>query len=89
MEIELNPQTQKQAVASIQQYFEENMDEPIGEMKAGLLLRFFVEEIGPAIYNKAIEDAQTRIHLRTADLTGELYVDEFEYWIKAKGKRTR
>lgn len=89
MEIELNPQAQKQAVASIQQYFEENMDEPIGEMKAGLLLRFFVEEIGPAIYNKAIEDAQTRIHLRTADLTGELFVDEFQYWIKAKGKRTR
>lgn len=82
--IELNPQTQKQAIASIQQYFEENMDEPIGEMKAGLLLRFFLEEIGPVLYNKAVEDAQTRMQLRLSDLTGELYQDEFQYWTKNK-----
>jgi len=30
------------------------MSEPIGDLPAGLLLNFFVEEIGPAIYNHAI-----------------------------------
>ena len=87
MEIELNPQAQKQAVASIQQYFQENMDEPIGEMEAGLLLRFFVEEIGPAIYNQAVKDAQARIQLQLSDLTGDLYADEFQYWPRSEAKR--
>ena len=89
MKIELAEQARKEAIASIQQYFEVNMPEPIGQLPAGLLLDFFIEEIGPAIYNKAIADAQTRIQQRTADLEAELYVDEFQYWPKLAAKRSK
>ena len=65
------------------------MPEPVGQLPAGLLLDFFIEEIGPAIYNKAIADAQTRIQQRTADLEAELYVDEFQYWPKLAAKRSK
>ena len=50
MKIELSAQAQKDAVGSIQRYFEVNMPEMIGELPAGMLLNFFLEEIGPAIY---------------------------------------
>jgi len=63
------------------------MTEPIGEMPAGLLLNFFVEEIGPAIYNSAIRDAQAQMQQGVADLDGELYSDEFQYWPKIDAKR--
>jgi len=88
--IELAKEARAQAIASIQQYFAENLD-PIGNMPAGLLLNFFLEEIGPAIYNQAIADAQARIVSRAGDLTGELFVDEFQYWPRqaAKHKRPR
>ena len=89
MKIELAEQARKDAIASIQQYFEGNMPEPIGQLPAGLLLDFFVEEIGPEIYNKAITDAQTRIQQRAADLEAELYVDEFQYWPKLAAKRSK
>ena len=89
MKIELAEQARKDAIVSIQQYFEVNMPEPIGQLPAGLLLNFFVEEIGPAIYNKAITDAQTRIRQRAADLEAELYVDEFQYWPKLAAKRSK
>ena len=89
MSIELSKQARVDAIASIQQYFEENMPEPIGEMKAGLLLNYFLEEIGPAIYNKAIADAQTRMQQRIADLPGDLYEDEFQYWPRAAARRKR
>lgn len=89
MKIELAEQARKEAIASIQQYFEVNMPEPIGQLPAGLLLDFFVEEIGPAIYNKAIADAQTRIQQRAADLEAELYVDEFQYWPKLAAKQSK
>jgi uncharacterized protein (DUF2164 family) len=89
MSVELSKQARTDAVASIQQYFERNLPEPIGELQAGLLLDFFVEEIGPAIYNKAIADAQARLTLRVADLSGELYEDEFQYWPRVDAKRAR
>jgi uncharacterized protein (DUF2164 family) len=89
MSIELSKEARADAVASIQQYFERNLPEPIGEMPAGLLLNFFLEEIGPAIYNKAIEDAQARLAVRVADISGELYEDEFQYWPRVDAKRAR
>ncbi len=89
MSIELSKEARADAVVSIQQYFERNMPEPIGELPAGLLLNFFLEEIGPAIYNKAIADAQARLAVRVADLSGELYEDEFQYWPRVEAKRAR
>ena len=89
MSIELSNQARGDAIASIQRYFEENMTEPIGELPAGLLLNYFVEEVGPAIYNQAIADAQARLQQRVADLDGELYEDPFQYWHKSKAKRSK
>jgi uncharacterized protein (DUF2164 family) len=89
MSIELSKEARAESVASIQQYFDRNMPEPIGELPAGLLLNFFLEEIGPVIYNKAIADAQSRLAVRVADLSGELYEDEFQYWPRTDVKRAR
>lgn len=85
--IELPQQTRADAIQSIQQYFEQNLPEPIGELAAGLLLDYFLEEIGPAIYNKAISDAQQRLQQRVSDLDGELFADPFQYWPRQAAKR--
>ena len=85
--LELSKQQRAAAIASLQRYFEENLPEPIGDLPAGLLLNFIVEEIGPIIYNQAIADAQTRLMQRVTDLSGELYADEFQYWPRADARR--
>lgn len=85
--IEIPKQARAEAITSIQRYFQENMPEPIGDLAAGLLLNYFVEEIGPAIYNQAIADAQARIQQRLSDLEGELYAPEFQYWPNIDRKR--
>ena len=56
-------------------------------MPASLLLNFFLEEIGPAVYNQAIADAQERMQMQIADLHGELYADALQYWPKIDAKR--
>jgi uncharacterized protein (DUF2164 family) len=89
MSIELSKQFHEDAVASIKRYFEENLPEPIGDLPANLLLNFLLEEIGPAIYNQAIKDAATRLQRHVADLEGELYEDEFQYWPRAEAKRRK
>ena len=85
--IELDKKEREQAISSIKRYFEEELPEPIGDLPAGLLLNFFLEEIGPVIYNRAIGEAQTRMAGRVADLNGELFADEFQYWTRVDAKR--
>ena len=89
MSIELTKQTREDAVVSIKRYFDENLPEPIGDLPAGLLLNFIIEEIGPAIYNQAIKDAATRLQQRVADLEGELYEDELQYWPRTESRRRK
>jgi uncharacterized protein (DUF2164 family) len=84
--IELPPQTRADAIASLKRYFDENL-EPMGDLPAGLLLNYILEELGPVIYNRAIHDAQARLTQRVADLDGELYADEFQYWPRQAAKR--
>lgn len=84
--IELSKQARADAIASMRRYFEENLD-PIGELPAGLLLNFFLEEIGPAVYNRAIADAQARLQRHALELSDELYSDEFTYWPRLDAKR--
>ena len=85
-EIELEKREREQALASIKRYFEEEL-EPIGDLPAGLLLNFVLEEIGPVIYNRAVADAQARMASRVSDLNGELFSDEFQYWTRVDAKR--
>lgn len=89
MSIELSKQARAEAIASIQRYFQENMPEPIGNMGAGLLLNYFVEEVGPVIYNQAIADAQARMQQRLLDLEGDLYAPEFQYRPSIDRKRKK
>ncbi|HEU4776131.1 MAG TPA: DUF2164 domain-containing protein [Telluria sp.] len=88
MTIEISSESTNAAIGSLQRYFAENMDEPIGSLEAGSLLSFFLKEIGPVIYNKAIADAQARLQERVAELDVEVYEEEFSYWAKGrKGQR--
>lgn len=82
MTIELSKEDRAQAIASIERYFRQHMDEPIGNVAAGGLLGFLLEEIGPSIYNKGVADAQERLQARVAELDFEVHEAEFAYWRK-------
>jgi uncharacterized protein (DUF2164 family) len=87
--MEMTKQARAAAVASVQRYAEVNLPEPLGELAAGLLLDFFLEEVGPVVYNKAVADVQERMQQRVLDLSGELFADEFQYWARAEARLKR
>ncbi|HEV3429252.1 MAG TPA: DUF2164 domain-containing protein [Paraburkholderia sp.] len=89
MPIELPEDERAAAIASIQRYFEANMEEPIGNIAAGGLLAFFLEEIGPAVYNRAIAEAQERMQARIVELDIDLHEEPFQYWRKFEAPRRR
>jgi len=87
MTIEIAREARQQAVASIERYFQENMEEKIGNIAASALLGFFLDEIGPLVYNKAVADVQERLGARVAELDIEFHEDEFDYWRKVQKAR--
>jgi len=82
MSIELSKPDREQAIASIERYFAENMDEAIGNLGAQQLLDFMLQEIGPLAYNKAVADVQKRLQERIAEIDIEVQEDAFQHWLK-------
>lgn len=87
MAIEIDKDARKEAIASIERYFEENMSQKIGNIAAGALLGFFLEEIGPLVYNQAVAEVQERLQARIMEVDIELHEDPFQYWRKYERAR--
>ena len=85
MAITLAPETKKQVLASIKRYVAENLEQEIGDLQAGFLLDYFLEEIGPSVYNRAIGDAQAYLHERVSDLEGVCFEQELGYCVAPRG----
>jgi uncharacterized protein (DUF2164 family) len=82
MSLKLPDETERQLVSSIKRFFDEEMDEPVGDLKALRVLDFCLREIAPSVYNQAIADAQAYLTDSVADLSGTRYEAEFDYWSK-------
>lgn len=89
--IELDPEDRKRAIASIQRWCEANLEEPVGNIAAGGLLGYLLEEIAPLVYNRAVADVQERLQMRVAEVDIEVHEEPFTYWQKfdAAGKPRR
>jgi uncharacterized protein (DUF2164 family) len=87
MAIELEKEARKEAIASIERWFQEERDERVGNIVAGALLGFFLEEIAPTVYNRAVADVQERLRMRVDGLEIEVHEDEFGYWRKRQPRR--
>jgi uncharacterized protein (DUF2164 family) len=80
--IELPKDARQQAIVSIERYFREHMEEPIGNVAAGGLLGFFLEEVAPAVYNQAVRDVQERLRVRIDEIDIDVHEEEYGYWRK-------
>ena len=60
-------------VKRIQLYFREELDQDLSQFRADFLLDFFIEEIGPHFYNRALLDAQAVIDERIDTIRDALY----------------
>lgn len=57
----------------IQLYFNDELDQDIGQFPAQFLLEFFTEEVGPYFYNRGLSDAQAVLEARVESITEALY----------------
>lgn len=83
--IELTREARDEAIASLQRYVEEELGQRIGNIAAGAMLGYILEEIGPSIYNRGVADVQEKLLVRVQEVDIEAHEDEFCYWRKRDG----
>lgn len=71
--IELSKEEKAELIARIQHYFNRELDQPIGLLKAEFVLEFFAKEVGAAYYKKGLEDAQVALARRMDDFSEDVY----------------
>ena len=76
MRIKLSEERRRDLIAAIRGWYDEQMEEDIGDLKARLILDFFLKTLGPQVYNQAVKDAAAFVQDKLIDLEGELYEPE-------------
>ena len=64
----ISDEKRQQAIDDLIYFFESERSEKIGLIAAEQLLDFFLENIGPDVYNSGLSDAKTAIAKRMEDL---------------------
>jgi uncharacterized protein (DUF2164 family) len=73
MNLKIPKEQKMQIISLIQQYFRDERGEEIGDLAAEFLLDFMIKQIGPFIYNQAVEDVQYVFNQRMASLAEDVY----------------
>ena len=84
MAIELTKEETASIVPSLQKYFREELDHELSEMRAKMVLSYFLKEIGPFAYNKGVKDAESFFRGKVEDLTATCFQDGLTYWVKKR-----
>ena len=75
MPVEVSDERRGELLKLIQAFFAEHLDDDIGDLKARLVLDFFMKQMAPLVYNQALNDAAAFMQDKAVDLEGELFVE--------------
>ena len=87
MTLELDRETLQQLIPHVRRYCAERMEHEIGQLEAEFLIEFFVSQLAPVIYNRAIRDAQAVLQERVTELDAILFAVEEDYFERAAPRR--
>lgn len=78
MGIKLSDERRDLLVEEVQQLFSEEFERDLSPFQAARLIDFFLAQVGPPVYNQAVEDARAFMLGKLQDLDGEVYEPEFQ-----------
>jgi uncharacterized protein (DUF2164 family) len=87
MNIPLSKDQKADVIESIRRFAAEELDLEMSEIRAGLLLEYFLEEIAPLAYNQGVEDARSHLARLAEDLPGTCFEEPLRYWAAQEGPR--
>ena len=66
--IKVTKEQRDEMIAAIKHYFLKSTEEEIGDLQAGLMLDFILEELAPEFYNQGVSDSYTYMKDAIEDL---------------------
>lgn len=66
--IKLTKEKRAEMISYIKNYFYNEREEELGELAAGLILDFIIEELAPEFYNQGVYDSYTYMSDRIEDV---------------------
>ncbi|WGM30906.1 DUF2164 domain-containing protein [Brevundimonas sp. NIBR11] len=74
--IVFSKEEQADLIPRIKAFVRDELDTDIGDLQASMLLDFFTEKMGHAVYNRAVYDAQALIAAKADEMAEALYTLE-------------
>ncbi|KPK65022.1 MAG: hypothetical protein AMS21_05845 [Gemmatimonas sp. SG8_38_2] len=76
MAVSLDDERREILASRLRGFYSEEFDEDLSAFRAEKVLDFFLEALGPAVYNQAVQDARGFMQRKLDDLDGEVYEAE-------------
>lgn len=76
MSLKLDDDRRGRMIENLRGIYLQEFDEELSAFRAERLLDFFLETVGPQIYNQAVQDARGFMQRKLDDLDGEVFVPE-------------
>jgi uncharacterized protein (DUF2164 family) len=76
MRVQLTDERRDRLVTAVQQLFHEEFERDMSDFQAARLVDFFLREMGPPVYNQAVQDARAFVLTKLDDLDGEVHEPE-------------
>ena len=67
--IEFSKDEKDMMIQKVKMYFQEELNQDIGNFDAGFLIDFFAEELGGFFYNRGLYDAETMISEKVSEIS--------------------
>lgn len=74
--ITFSKEEQRDLIPRIKAFVSQELDQEIGDLQASMLMDFFANSLGHAVYNRAIYDAQALIATKADKMAEALYALE-------------
>jgi uncharacterized protein (DUF2164 family) len=74
--VTLDDERRGHMVGRLRGFFLEEFDEDLSAFRAESLLDFFLESLGPSVYNQGVEDARAYMTQKLDDLDAEIHEPE-------------
>ncbi|KMT64235.1 DUF2164 domain-containing protein [Catenovulum maritimum] len=72
-DIKFSPEEKQHLVDKLQTYFEDELQQELGQFDADFLLDFISEHMGNYYYNRGVQDAQLVLQEKVEAITDALY----------------
>ena len=73
MSSELSDERRDQLILALEGFYLEEFDEELSRFRAAQILDFILGELGPPIYNQAVQDARAFMQRKLEELDGEVF----------------